>query len=322
MRMAILIGTLLFVAIATANSEPNRSIRSAWPNLDWSTSVVPTDEIISSGVRRDGIPPVYAPKTEEADSAGIPGSEPVISLIVNGEARAYPLRYMTVHEIVNDVVGGAPVLVTYCPLCNAAIAFERRVEGKMTAFGVSGLLRKSDLIMWDHATESLWQQFEGRAIVGQLAGQALRRLPSRLESFEEYRRRHPSGLVLAPPTENFPYGMNPYVGYDRLHQRPFLYRGDLPRKVPPMQRVVIVSGKAWSLDQVAEAGEIVDGRVRLSVTHEQNSALHREKIVTGRRVAGVVVERRGEDGVWRDTPHDVTFAFVFHAFHPDGEWKF
>ncbi|MGQ9851612.1 MAG: DUF3179 domain-containing (seleno)protein [Aggregatilineaceae bacterium] len=86
---------------------------------------------------------------------------PVVAVSVNGSARAYPLAIMTRHEIVNDTLGGVPVAVTFCPLCNSAIVFERTVEGQVLRFGVSGLLRNSDLIMWDDATQSWWQQFTG-----------------------------------------------------------------------------------------------------------------------------------------------------------------
>jgi len=313
-------------AAAAAAGDPPRTpgprVVQVWPDVDWSTAIVPLNEIISGGVPRDGIPPVYNPRFVPAARADIPASEPVIGLEYEGVARAYPLRYLTSHEIVNDIVAGAPLAITYCPLCNTAMAFDRRLDGRVLTLGVSGLLRHSDLIMWDHETESLWQQFEGRAIAGPLAGASLRRVPIRLEAFSEFIGRNPGGEVLAPPRANFAYGRNPYVGYDELNRRPFLYRGDLPDGMAPMLRVVVVDEKAWSLADIAEAGQIVHGDLRLTVTHEQNSALDHARIAQGRSVAGVVVERRGADGQWRDTPHEVTFAFVFHAFHPDGEWMF
>jgi len=319
--IAVLALTAVFTVPALAQT-PDRRVMQVWPDVDWSTSLVPLDEIISGGVPRDGIPPVYDPRFLPASRTDLPGTEPVIGLEYNGVARAYPLRYMTSHEIVNDVIGGVPLAVTYCPLCNTAMVFDRRVDGRILTMGVSGLLRHSDLIMWDHESESLWQQFEGRAIVGPMAGAELRRIPSRMESYSEFLRRHPNGQVLAPPRANISYGRNPYVGYDELHRRPFLYRGDLPRGIAPMLRVVVVEEKAWSLADIAEAGQIVHGDLRMTVTHEQNSALDASRIAMGRSVAGVVVERRGPDGEWRDEPHEVTFAFVFHAFHPDGEWMF
>ena len=100
-------------------------------------------------------------------------TEPVIGLVVNGDARAYPLKILIWHEIVNDTVGGVPVTVTYCPLCNSAIVFERTVDGRVLDFGTTGKLRNSDLVMYDRQTESWWQQFSGTAIVGAMTGTKL-----------------------------------------------------------------------------------------------------------------------------------------------------
>ncbi len=85
----------------------------------------------------------------------------MIELTVGGETRAYPLQILIWHEIVNDELGGLPVAVTFCPLCNTAIAFDRRVEGRTLDFGTTGKLRHSDLVMYDRQTESWWQQFGG-----------------------------------------------------------------------------------------------------------------------------------------------------------------
>lgn len=307
---------------ALAQDRPDPRVERAWPGIDWSTAIVPPSEIISGGVPRDGIPPVYTPSYEPIEAADIPGSEPVIGLEINGEARAYPLRYMTAHEIVNDRLGGRAIAVTYCPLCNAAIVFDREFDGTTHRFGVSGLLRKSDLIMWDHESESLWQQFAGQAIAGPRAGDRLETIPSRLESLEAFTARLPHGDVLAPPRRNFPYGNNPYVGYDALNSTPFLYRGDMPDGIAPMQRVVVVGQTAWSLGQVREAGEITEGDIRLRAAGLQNSALDTRRIAEGRDVASVIVERRDATGEWKDAAHHVTFAFVFHAFQPDGTWRF
>ena len=109
-----------------------------------------------------------------------------------------PLRILIWHEIVNDEVGGTPVTVTYCPLCNSAIVFDRRVPAHVLDFGTTGKLRNSDLVMYDRQTESWWQQFTGEAIVGSLTGTELKLIPSRLEFFGEFRTRHPGGKVLIP----------------------------------------------------------------------------------------------------------------------------
>jgi hypothetical protein len=130
------------------------------------------DGIISGGVGRDGIPHLDRPQFETVEEATSMMNyvEPVVTFKINGESRAYPLAILTWHEVVNDVVGGVPVTVTFCPLCNSGLAFERTLEGRVFDFGVSGNLRNSDLVMWDRQTQSWWQQLTGEAIVGELAG--------------------------------------------------------------------------------------------------------------------------------------------------------
>lgn len=148
--------------------------RSEWPKTDFSKHSVDYQEIIGGGPPRDGIPSIDMPSFEPlADVSGYRGSEPVIGLEINGDRRAYPLGILTWHEIVNDVVGGVPVAVTYCPLCNAAIVFDRRLAGAVLDFGTTGKLRHSDLIMYDRQSESWWQQFSGEAIVGARLGSVL-----------------------------------------------------------------------------------------------------------------------------------------------------
>lgn len=187
----------------------------------------------------------------------------------------------------------------------------------MLDFGTTGKLRNSDLVMYDRQTESWWQQFLGEAIVGSFAGTSLKAIPVRLESFAEFKARAPEGKVLVP---NDPamrdYGRNPYVGYDSA-STPFLYRGPMPKDVAPMMRVVAVGNQAWTLDMLRKAGTISSGDLRLSWRAGQNSALDASEIAAGRDVGSIRVERI-VDGKTEDAVHDVTFAFVFHAFRPSG----
>lgn len=211
---------------------------------DFSRHTVPFSEILSGGVPRDGIPPIDNPKftTTKAASAWIGEQEPVIAFQLNGDARAYPLQIMTWHEIVNDEVGGVPVAITFCPLCNAAIAFDRRLEAKVYDFGVSGNLRHSDLIMWDRQTESWWQQFTGDAIIGELAGKKLTFLPAAIVAWSDFQAEHPDARVLSRDTgHRRPYGQNPYVGYDRADNPPFLFMGKLDGRLSSKERVVAVT---------------------------------------------------------------------------------
>ncbi|MCZ6607396.1 MAG: DUF3179 domain-containing protein [Alphaproteobacteria bacterium] len=288
-----------------------------WPNTDFSRHSVDLAEIMSGGPPKDGIPsiddPRFVPVSEVTD---LTDTEPVIGVTVNGEARAYPLGILTRHEIVNDTIGGVPVTVTYCPLCNSSIVFDRRVDGQVLDFGTTGKLRNSDLVMYDRQSESWWQQFSGEAIVGKMTGKTLKMLPSRQESFARFRARAPNGKVLVSNQPFRRYGINPYVRYDSA-PFPFLFRGDLPEGIAPMVRVVAVGGEAWGLPLLRKKGTIVRGDLVLSWEAGQNSALDTRVIRRGRDVGNVVVQRRDGNG-FEDVVHDVTFAFVFHAFHPEG----
>ena len=146
------------------------------------------------------------------------------------------------HEIVNDMVGGVPVSVTFCPLCNAGIVFDRRLDASVLDFGTSGKLRKSDLIMWDRQTQSWWQQFTGEGIVGELAGKKLTFLPSQIISWEDFKAANPEGKVLSRETGfNRSYGRNPYAGYDRADNPPFLFDGLVDGRLLPKERVAFVT---------------------------------------------------------------------------------
>ncbi|MCZ6788872.1 MAG: DUF3179 domain-containing protein [Chloroflexi bacterium] len=216
---------------------------SGW-TTDFSLHSVPYSEILSGGPSRDGIPPIDNPRfaTFEDADGWLGGQEPVIAFELNGDARAYPLQILTWHEIVNDVVGEVPVTVTFCPLCNSAIVFDRRLDGVVYDFGTSGKLRNSDLIMWDRQTESWWQQFIGEAIVGKLTGKKLAFLPASIISWEDFKAANPEGKVLSRDTGfSRDYGRNPYSGYDQADNPPFLFAGDLDGRLLPKERVVAVT---------------------------------------------------------------------------------
>ncbi len=305
---------LLTASAALAAADIPEQWKREWPRTDFSHTMIDLSEIISGGPPRDGIPSIDHPKfTPVGKLSGLAPEEPVLSLIIGEDARAYPLRVMIWHEIVNDVVEGIPVAVTYCPLCNTGIVFDRRLGSRTLDFGTTGKLRHSDLVMYDRQTESWWQQFGGDAIVGELAGRSLGILPARLESLAGFRERAPEGLVLVPNNPRFrAYGSTPYVGYDKA-PRPFLFSGTLPDKVPAMMRVVAVGKEAWTLPLVREKGLIDVGDLRISWRAGQVSALDTATISRGAEVGNIVVQRQG-----KDVPHTVTFAFAFFAFEPKG----
>ena len=317
-RILILAGALgaVFLWVSIGASADIDRWRRDWPQTDFSRHSVPLEEIMSGGVSKDAIRSIDDPEFYRFEQVeGLSPTEPVVGLVIDGDARAYPLRFLTRHEIVNDTVGGVPVAVTYCPLCNAAIVFDRRIDGEAVEFGTTGNLRNSDLVMYDRRTESWWQQFSGAAIVGELTGTELALIPARLESYENFQARAPEGRVFAPPGYRR-YGANPYVGYDQSAW-PFLYRGEVPDGVVPMMRVAAIDGEAWSLPLLSERRRIESGDLVLTWTEGQSSALDAVTIANGRDVGNVVAQRMTADGP-ADIPYDVTFAFVFFAFEKGG----
>ncbi|MBK9052723.1 MAG: DUF3179 domain-containing protein [Chloroflexi bacterium] len=225
-------------------------------------------------------------------------NEPVIAVEINDLARAYPLQILTWHEIVNDTLGDVPILITFCPLCNSAIVFDRRLEGQTHEFGTSGLLRFSDLIMYDRTSESLWQQFTGQGIVGDLAGKQLTLLPSAIISFADFQQIYPDGQVLSRDTGyNRDYGRNPYVGYDDIGQSPFLFTGIPDDRLPAMARVVTVSlpggDVAYPYNELAVPKVVNDSRFGQDMVvffqPGTNSALDTARIADGEDVGATGV---------------------------------
>jgi hypothetical protein len=319
--LSVLVPTaLIAISVNPAFAQVDRWIAEGW-RTDFTRIEVDLNEIRSI-IPRDNIPaidnPLFIPVAEEAQ---LVDREPVIGLIINGDARAYPLRIMMWHEIANDVVGGTPVVVTYCPLCNTAIAFEAEIDGRTLDFGTSGKLRFSDLVMYDRQTQSWWQQFSGRGLVGEYAGTMLPLVPTRLMSWGEFKSDHPDGQVLVP---NDPlmrqYWRNPYTGYDTAIA-PFLYDGPLPTGMAAMERVVLVRSDplaAFTLSFIEELGEIETNGVTIRWNPGQATALGVARIEEGRLVGGVEVFRL-TDGIEVPVVHDVTFAFVVNAFEPQLE---
>jgi hypothetical protein len=268
---------------------------------------VPLSEIESGGPPRDGIPPIDQPNFLSPADAGawLKDQEPVIAFELRGEARAYPLQILIWHEIVDDEVGGVPVAITFCPLCNTAIAFDRRVDNRALRFGTTGNLRRSDLLMWsDDPGETWWQQITGEALVGDLVGHQLTMLPAEIVSFADFKDAYPSGLVLGRDTGNpRGYGNNPYVGYDNINSSPFLYSGPNDGRLAPMERVVTVElnseTAAYPFSRLIHSRVVNDvlGGTPIVVLHQGGtlSALDGPVIAASRDVGAAAAFDRGVD---------------------------
>jgi len=292
-----------------AQRSTSRSADERYPG--WRTNTakrsIDLSELISGGPPKDGIPAIDRPNFISIAEAGkwLGGNEPVIALEVEGEVRAYPLQILIWHEIVNDVIKGVPVAVTFCPLCYSAIAFDRRVDGRTLSFGVSGMLRHSDMVMYDRATESWWQQFTGEAIVGDLTGRKLRQLPAQIVSFKQFIEAHPESKVLSRETGyRRDYGRNPYVGYDDASASPFLYRGKKDSRLRPMEKIVAVEigGKFKAYPySITRKSRVIHDQIRsqeLVVFHAEGaaSALDASEIGRSRDVGATGVFEPQVDG--------------------------
>jgi hypothetical protein len=290
-------------------------------NTNWDRSLIDPESLSAGGPHRDGIPSIDQPRFIGVQQASewLAPSEPVIALEIDGEARAYPLQILVWHEIVNDHVAGVPAVVTYCPLCNAALAFDARVQGRPLSFGTSGLLRNSDLVMYDRTTETLWQQFTGRAIVGDLAGEWLEPIATQLIGFGQYAAEYPHGGVLSRETGyNRKYGRTPYPGYDRptTSSSPLGVLRD--RRLRPMQRVLSFTLVEETEEMIREVSAAIplqalaaQGALNFTVAGEDLVALHapgaasaldEREIAEGRDVGGT--------GLFSARVGDRTLTFV------------
>jgi len=302
-------------------------------STDFSRRTVEWDSILSGGPPKDGIPAVDNPEFESiaAGDEWLEEVDPVILYSHGDVSRAYPLSILIWHEIVNDEVDGQPVSITFCPLCNASIAFDRNFDGQVLDFGTTGRLRNSDLIMYDRQTETWWQQFTGEGIVGKYAGEQLRFLTSQVLSWKDFKEAYPDGEVLARPNMPRNYGYNPYVGYDST-SRPFLFRGTPDARLAPAERVL---GLTTDIDAIAypftvleEAGVVHDsfGGLELAIFHKAGlaSALDSSLISQGRDIGTVAVYDRqvgdqlltfspNEDGSFSDAETGSTWDILGEA---------
>ena len=291
---------------------------------DFSRHAVPLSEFQSGGPGKDGIPSIDAPMFVSTGEAAewLGEREPVIELEHERGARAYPLQILVWHEIVNDEVAGAPVAVTFCPLCNTALVFDRRLNGRVLDFGTTGNLRNSDLVMYDRQTESWWQQFGGEAVVGELTGARLTQLPARIVAWEDFAARHPDGEVLSRETGfSRSYGNNPYEGYDDVDSGPFFPVGGQDDRLSPKERVVFLergdeaAAVPFAVLQERERLEVEVGGETFVVEWVPGvrSALDSADIAEGREVGSATVTNAATGEA---VPFDQPFWFAVAAFRP------
>ena len=277
--------------------------------FDLTNTAIPAKQIFSGGPPRDGIPAIDQPHFVPASKAGFMQSgDRVLGIVINGKARAYPIKILNWHEIVNDIFSGKALVVTYCPLCGSGIIYDARVNGKRLSFGVSGLLYNSDMLLYDRQTKSLWSQILSKAISGSLRGKSLKIISSSRSRWGLWKKQHPNTDVLSTNTGfDRDYKHSPYGNYDKSSKLYFQVAAK-SKKYHPKERVLGISingkYKSYPFIELARQGQspLNDSFAgkRLSITF---NAANRDGIIKDQ--AGHII------------PSINSFWFAWFAFHPD-----
>lgn len=282
--------------------------KSSLSDFDLSKHSVPLDQIVPGGPGKDGIPAILKPVFVPAREAGfLKDEDRILGLSQGGEAKAYPIKILNWHEIVNDTIGGKPVVVTYCPLCGTGIGFEAAVQGRPHTFGVSGLLYQSDLLMYDHQTQSLWSQIGMEAVAGPLTGSKLIHIFLDHTTWGEWRVAHPNTVALSTKTGYFRnYDRDPYLGYAQSAEMMFDTKHFDPRYHPKEWVLGIEVKGAFKAYPFAELK-----KVKGPLTDQINE--QKVRILFNPRALSASVT----DADSQPMPSVVAFWFAWYAFHPD-----
>jgi hypothetical protein len=283
------------------------SLAAGFNGFDVSNALVPLNEIRSGGPPRDGIPAIDRPRFVSPGAArGLQADDLVVSVTVGGRARAYPLRILVHHEIVNDQLGGRALAITYCPLCGTAMVFDRDVNGHRLTFGVSGLLYQSSLLMYDRQTDSLWSQVGMQAIAGSQVGVPLNLVASEHLTWEAWRAFYPTGEVLVEPAgSRRNYSRNPYADYERDDRVGYSVprtRTELPNKEWVVGVLVNGHPTAFPLNALATAG---------AVRQEVGGILIEVQMDAHSQSVNVI-----DLGTGQPLPFVKLYWFAWQAFHP------
>jgi hypothetical protein len=285
------------------------SIRHASAELDLSRPSIPPGRILSGGPPKDGIPALVDPTFVTAAAASyLRDTDRVIGIHDGQMAKAYPLRLLNWHEVVNDRIGDQAIVVTYCPLTASAVVFDRRIEGEALTFGVSGRLYESNVLFYDRETESLWSQLTGQGVTGEQNGRTLTQVPAIETSWSRWRAEHPETLVLSLATgHRRDYEHNPYAEYDASPATMFPTSGNDTRlfiKDRVLGVVIDGTARAYPLRRLAESGEPIEERVAdVMLRIRFDPVTHTAEALA--------------DG--QPYPATVAYWFAWSSFHPDTE---
>jgi hypothetical protein len=278
--------------------------------FDTSRHSIPIDDIYDGGPGKDGIPAILKPKfisANEAEQSLLDKTDRILGVVYQGQAKAYPIKIMNWHEIVNDRIGGASRVVTYCPLCGTGMVFDTQVNGRKLTFGVSGLLYQSDMLLYDHQTESLWSQIKSEAVTGSMTGARLKLLSSTHTTWGAWKTKYPDTLVLSSDTGyRRDYDRDPYQGYENSERLMFGVNAT-SRKYHPKEKVIgIKLGKITKAYPFSELSKVKSpirdtlGKTPLRIFYDHKS-----------RTAIIRDEKN------REIPSVVGFWFAWYTFHPE-----
>jgi len=303
----ILFLTLLVLLFTTYNSY-SISFLDNYNGFDVSNSLIPKEKIFSGGPPKDGIPAILSPKFESASEASwLKSTDLVTGVEIEGVFKAYPLRILVWHEVVNDKVGNKPIMVSYCPLCGSTLIFDREVDSEELTFGISGLVYQSDVLFYDHQNQSLWSQLEMKAISGPKAGTEMEVLPSVLATWSEWKKKHPNTLVLSKDTGfSRDYDNMPYGGYESSTNLMFPVENSDDRYHPKEKVLVVISSdnvaKAYAFKELSKVKTPLNDEVGLDeITIKFNSG----EFVSAYDKAGYPIRSF------------VTYWFAWYTFRPD-----
>ena len=312
-----LLPRIVVIAVAGLAAPPvpgSAVVEQTLNGFDLRDSLVPPPEILPGGPPRDGIPAIDAPKFVRAGQANLAAADRVLGMAREGVAKAYPVRILNWHEIVNDRLSGDPIVVTYCPLCGTGIAYKAQIAGKPTSFGVSGLLYNSDLLLYDRSTQSLWSQILAQAVAGPLKGETLTAVALTHTTWGNWRAQHPDTLVLSEDTGfRRDYSRDPYAGYASSGRIMFPVSHESGR-FSPKEPVLGVEHngrrKAYAFSELARAlGERTRGAIDDRLGGDRLSIVFDREQRTARAM----------DSAGREIPAYVAYWFAWFAFYPDAE---
>lgn len=296
------LGVLLLAVIGLAGRPSGE--------FDFSRHSVPLDQIMAGGPPKDGIPAILTPDFVSATEAGfLDEQDRILGLADGQEAKAYPVKILNWHEIVNDWLAGKPVVVTYCPLCGTGIGFHPVVNGRALTFGVSGLLYQSDMVMYDHQTESLWSQISMEAIAGPMTGITLTHIFLEHTTWGEWLRAHPATRVLSTQTGyRRDYRQDPYLGYAQRADLMFPVTKTDSRFHPKEWILGLTAGgvaKAYPFSELK--------KVESPLQDEVNGQRFMIRFNSDTRSASAL------DADGNRVPTVMAFWFAWYAFHPETE---